>query len=70
MAKGKIEINSEACKSCQYCVISCPKKILVVGEEVNSFGYPYVISAEPGKSASDVRCVRRFAPEAAIEVWR
>ena len=49
MAKGKIEINSEACKSCQYCVISCPKKILVVGEEVNSFGYPYVISAEPEK---------------------
>ena len=59
MAKGKIEINSEACKSCQYCVISCPKKILVVGEEVNSFGYPYVISVNR-KSASDVRCVHRF----------
>ena len=69
MAKGIIEINSEACKSCQYCVISCPKKILVVGEEVNSFGYPYVISAEPEKCIGCAMCAQ-ICPEAAIEVWR
>ena len=56
MAKGKIEINSEACKSCQYCVISCPKKILVVGEEVNSFGYPYVISVHRFVRKLQLKC--------------
>jgi len=69
MAKGRVEINSEACKSCQYCVISCPKKVLAVGEAVNSFGYPYVIAANPEDCIGCAMCAN-ICPDAAIEVWR
>lgn len=28
MVKGKAEIYAEACKSCLFCVNTCPKKVL------------------------------------------
>lgn len=69
MAKGRVEINSEYCKSCQYCVISCPKKVLAVGEDVNSKGYPYVVVANPDDCIGCAMCAQ-ICPDAAIEVWR
>lgn len=47
MAKGKVEIRAESCKSCGYCVKFCPKKVLAIGEKVNSKGYQFVVAANP-----------------------
>lgn len=69
MAKGKIEINAEACKSCRYCVQTCPGKVLSVGEKVNSFGYLYVVCADPEACTGCALCAQ-ICPDAAIEVWR
>ena len=69
MAKGKTEIAIEFCKSCEYCVISCPKKVLAVGEKVNSKGYPYVVVAHPEDCIGCAMCAQ-ICPESAIEVWR
>ncbi len=69
MAKGRIEVNTEACKSCQYCVAECPKGILAVGEEVNSKGYPYVISTKPEECVGCAMCAV-VCPDAAIQVWK
>jgi 2-oxoglutarate ferredoxin oxidoreductase subunit delta len=69
MQMGKVEINAEACKSCQYCVISCPKKVLAVGDKVNSKGYLYVVAAEPENCIGCAMCAQ-ICPEAAIEVWK
>lgn len=66
---GKVEINVEACKSCQYCVISCPKKVLAVGENVNGQGYPYVVVAAPENCIGCAMCAQ-VCPDAVIEVWR
>ena len=55
---ARIEITTEACKSCSYCVISCPKKCLEIGET------PRVISMrlpQDLRTASDVRCAPRSA---------
>ena len=41
MAKGRVEIYTEACKSCLYCVNVCPKKVLGTTNAVNSKGYQY-----------------------------
>ncbi|MGN0659632.1 MAG: ferredoxin family protein [Emergencia sp.] len=69
MAKGKVEIRAESCKSCGYCVKFCPKKVLAIGEKVNLKGYQYVVAANPddciGCAACGVVC-----PDAAIEVYR
>lgn len=69
MAKGRVEINAEACKSCEYCIISCPKKVLAVGDEVNSKGYPITIVANPEDCIGCAMCAQ-ICPDSAIEVWR
>ena len=69
MAKRRVEINTEACKSCEYCVISCAKKVLAVGEKVNSKGYPYVVASNPDDCVGCAMCAQ-ICPESAIEVWR
>lgn len=69
MAKGRVEINPESCKSCQYCVISCPKNVLAVGDKVNSKGYPYVVAKNPDDCIGCAMCAN-ICPDSAIEVWR
>ena len=69
MAKGKVEITTEACKSCEYCVMYCPKKVLAVGEEVNANGYPFVVVANAEDCIGCATCAQ-ICPESAIEVWR
>ena len=69
MAKGKVEIAIESCKACQYCVVSCPKSVLEVGENVNSKGYPYVVAARPDDCIGCAMCAQ-ICPDSAIEVWR
>ena len=69
MAKGKVEIRAESCKSCGYCVKFCPKNVLAIGEEVNSKGYLYVTTANPDDCIGCASC-GVISPEAAIEVYR
>ena len=69
MAKGKVVIRSESCKSCRYCVVSCPKKVLEIGDKVNSFGYPHVVAARPEDCIGCAMCAQ-MCPDAVIEVWR
>ena len=37
--KGKIEINSERCKGCKYCILTCPNACIELSTEFNSSGY-------------------------------
>ena len=37
----------QACKSCLYCVVTCPKKVLGTTEATNTKGYQYVQPLEP-----------------------
>ncbi|PID75870.1 MAG: oxidoreductase [Deltaproteobacteria bacterium] len=37
-----MEQNTERCKSCGYCVLTCPKKALSFSETTNSRGYTTV----------------------------
>jgi NAD-dependent dihydropyrimidine dehydrogenase PreA subunit len=56
MAKGKVEIYSEACKSCLYCVVTCPKKVLSTTSAVNSKGYQYVVPVNPDACIGCAMC--------------
>lgn len=69
MAKGKVEIRAESCKSCGYCVKFCPKGVLAIGEEVNQKGYQYVVAAKPEECTGCATC-GQVCPDAAIEVYR
>lgn len=69
MAKGRVEIFTEACKSCLYCVSFCPNKVLAKGDATNSKGYQYVVSINPEACVGCSLCAR-ICPDAAITVYR
>ncbi len=66
---AKVEIRSESCKSCGYCVKFCPKGVLAVGEKVNSKGYEYVVPVNMDACIACCICAR-MCPDAAIEVYK
>jgi 2-oxoglutarate ferredoxin oxidoreductase subunit delta len=65
---AKIEVISERCKSCQYCIKFCPKGVLAIGENVNSKGYEYVVPVNDD-CIGCCMCAR-VCPDGAIEVYK
>lgn len=67
--KGKIVIDRELCNGCKYCIISCPKGVIVMNEIFNSKGY---FTASPKKMNKCTGCAlcAEICPEIAITVWR
>jgi 2-oxoglutarate ferredoxin oxidoreductase subunit delta len=66
---GKIEILRELCKGCGYCIISCPQKILIPGNDHNSMGFTPPLLSNPEKCTGCALCAEA-CPEVAIEVWK
>lgn len=66
---AKVEIRSERCKSCLYCIKFCPKDVLAVGEKVNSKGYEYVVPVNMDACIGCAMCAR-ICPDGAIDVYR
>jgi len=65
----KVEIRSESCKACEYCIVTCPKKVLAIGAANNSKGYHYVVPANPDACIGCKLCAI-VCPDAAIEVYK
>ena len=65
----KVEIRSESCKSCGYCIKFCPKKVLATGDKVNSKGYEYTVVVNPEACIACKMC-GVICPDAAIEIYK
>ncbi|MCK4751899.1 MAG: 4Fe-4S binding protein [Planctomycetes bacterium] len=65
---GKIIINSERCKGCGLCVISCPKGCIVISKSSNENGYFPAQSKQGDCTGCGVCGI--VCPEAIIEVYR
>lgn len=37
--EGDVEINTDECKGCGYCVEECPQKVLFLSPKLNRMGY-------------------------------
>lgn len=64
-----VEVRSESCKSCGYCVKFCPKQVLAVGTQVNSKGYEYVVPVNPQACIGCKMC-GVICPDATIEIYK
>jgi 2-oxoglutarate ferredoxin oxidoreductase subunit delta len=65
---ARVEIRTEFCKSCQFCIKFCPKGVLALGEQVNSKGYEYVVAVNMHDCIGCCICAK-MCPDIAIEVY-
>lgn len=66
---AKIKINSERCKGCELCVISCPCRIIVMEGPINSFGLK-TAKARDLKACKGCSICAIVCPDCAITVWK
>ena len=67
--KGRIAIDREICKGCNYCVMSCPKGVIVIDTDFNRNGYFPAVAAYMEKCTGCSLCAY-MCPEICIEVWK
>ena len=71
MAKiiGTIEVQTQRCKGCSICVVSCPTQAISLSKFVNDKGYNYCELSEPEKCIGCAGC-GQVCPDACITVYR
>ena len=67
--KGKIVIEPERCKGCSLCISACPKKLISISKQINSYGY-YPAMFESSDSCTGCTLCAITCPDNAIEVYR
>jgi 2-oxoglutarate ferredoxin oxidoreductase subunit delta len=68
-AKGTIEVDHSKCKGCEYCVVACPHKIIVMSDTFSASGYYPAELIEPEKCTGCKLCAIA-CPDVAITVWK
>ena len=68
MAKGRVEVREDYCKSCGLCVKVCPKKVLRISDRINPKGYRPVEQFQEGCIACAL-CAR-ICPDVVLTVYR
>ena len=68
MAKGRITVSEEYCKSCELCVDACPMKVLRISDHLHDKGYRPVEQFKEG-CIGCAMCAMT-CPDAVIEVYR
>lgn len=68
--KGAIVINTDRCKGCQLCLVSCPKDVIALAQKkVNAHGYTYVEAARLEDCIGCAAC-GTVCPDGCITVYR
>ena len=65
----QIEVNTNKCKGCFYCVKFCPSNKLVATNELNQKGYPIVRIAEDARCSGCNNCIL-MCSEGCISIFK
>jgi 2-oxoglutarate ferredoxin oxidoreductase subunit delta len=67
---AKIVINQDRCKSCQYCINACKKKLIFIDtSKINIIGYHPAAFEDKGECIGCALCAE-VCPDVAIEVYK
>ena len=67
--KGTIVVDTERCKGCEICVVSCPTHVIAMSQEVNSKGYHFAYLADEDGCTGCTNC-GIVCPDGVITVYR
>ena len=67
--KGSITIDTERCKGCSFCIEFCPKKVIVLSDNLNAKGY-FTARFEENDQCTGCATCALMCPEVAIEVFK
>lgn len=65
---ARIRVVTERCKGCGVCVHACPQGVLELGQDMNSMGYFYAMTARPMRCIGCMVCCI-VCPDEALEMW-
>jgi MinD superfamily P-loop ATPase containing an inserted ferredoxin domain len=66
---AKVEILSDFCKGCGYCIKVCPQKVFQMGDKANPLGYRYVVHLNP-EACTGCKVCTALCPDSALEVYK
>jgi 2-oxoglutarate ferredoxin oxidoreductase subunit delta len=66
----KIEIDELRCKGCGLCPTVCPKKCVVLSEQINNHGYTTAILDETNNKCIGCALCAEMCPDVAILVFK
>jgi len=67
--RGKIFIDKDKCKGCEYCIMYCPKKCIELSREINMRGVHYAVFVDPIECTGCGICAR-MCPDVCIDVMQ
>jgi 2-oxoglutarate ferredoxin oxidoreductase subunit delta len=68
--QGAIVIDTERCKGCNLCAVSCPKDVIALSQtKVNHYGYHYAEPAVPDACIGCAAC-GMVCPDGCITVYK
>lgn len=70
MAKGRIEINQDLCKGCEFCAMVCPKELISLADHYNAKSYRPAQIVDPDGQCTGCTLCAMICPEAVISVYR
>jgi 2-oxoglutarate ferredoxin oxidoreductase subunit delta len=63
----KIQISEDYCKGCQFCIVSCPKKVLSRSEKISKRGFHFPVVKAIAR-CTGCRICQNICPDFAIYV--
>ncbi|MBA4417935.1 MAG: tungsten formylmethanofuran dehydrogenase [Syntrophus sp. (in: bacteria)] len=67
--KGIIKIDRERCKGCSFCIEFCPKKAIILSDQLNLKGY-FTADFQDNNLCTGCATCAVMCPEVAIEVYK
>lgn len=67
--KGTVVVDTDRCKGCEVCVVSCPAQVLGLSKHVNAKGYNYSHMANPDACIGCANCAI-VCPDSCITVYK